>query len=143
MVAVIRDVTERETHQRALERQLRLEKEIAILSRRFLGMEVRRAGFVLEDPRVPHAVRRRIPFSLAYPGTQAAVCINELARTLGFEQREPGSGEGFFRRMAALLRGHLGGGGTAPSQGSSAGEGSSRAASGAGSSGSSAPGMGA
>jgi two-component system cell cycle sensor histidine kinase/response regulator CckA len=38
MVAVIRDVTEREHNQRGLERQLLLEKEIAILSQRFLAL---------------------------------------------------------------------------------------------------------
>jgi PAS domain S-box-containing protein len=38
MVAVIRDVTEREGNQRALERQLLLEKEIATLSRHFLAL---------------------------------------------------------------------------------------------------------
>ncbi len=38
MVVVIRDVTERESNQRALERQLLLEKEIASSSRRFLAL---------------------------------------------------------------------------------------------------------
>ena len=82
-------------------------ERITILSRRFLGMEVHRAGFVLDDPRVAHAVRRRIPFSLAYPGTPATACMREVGRRLGLEHHEGANGEGFFRRMASLLRGHL------------------------------------
>ena len=81
---------------------------ITTLSERFLSMEVQRAGTILTDPRVPHAVRRRVPFSLAYPSCQAAVSIREVARTLGLEDPSKGVGEGFFRRMTALLRGHLG-----------------------------------
>lgn len=81
---------------------------IVLLSRRFLGMHVRKAGYVLADPRVSSAVRRRMPFSLAYPGTQAATCVRDLARCLGFENGSRVTGAGFFRRVTTLLRDHLG-----------------------------------
>lgn len=81
---------------------------IIVLSERFLGMQVMRAGYVVADPRVPHAVRRRIPFALAYPSSQASACIAEVAKTLALGDPEPGTGKGFFRRMTELVRGHLG-----------------------------------
>jgi flagellar biosynthesis protein FlhG len=80
-------------------------ERIILLSRRFMGLEVERAGYVLSDPRVPHAVRRRLPFSLAYPSCHAAVCVAEVARTLGFARSREGSGEGFLRRMRAFWSG--------------------------------------
>lgn len=79
---------------------------ITMLSRRFMGLEVARAGYVLTDPRVPHAVRRRLPFSLAYPSCHAAVCVGEIARTLGFARSREGSGEGFLRRMRSFWAGN-------------------------------------
>jgi len=79
---------------------------ITLLSRRFLGLEVQRGGYVLADPRVPRAVRRRLPFSLAYPSSHAAVCVQEIARNLGFARaREGASGDGFLRRMRSLWSG--------------------------------------
>jgi flagellar biosynthesis protein FlhG len=78
---------------------------ITLLTRRFMGLEVARGGHVLADPRVPHAVRRRLPFSLAYPSCHAAVCVSEVARNLGFARPREGSGEGFLRRMRALWSG--------------------------------------
>ncbi len=79
-------------------------ERITVLSERFLGVEVRRAGYVLADPRVPFAVRRRVPFSQAYPSTQAAQCVREVALRLGLEDRAHAGGSGFFRRMSALWR---------------------------------------
>ncbi len=81
---------------------------IIVLSERFLGMQVLRAGYVIADPRVPHAVRRRVPFALAYPSAQASLCVLEVAKTLALGDPSRGSGKGFFRRMTELLRGHLG-----------------------------------
>ncbi|MFQ5655892.1 MAG: MinD/ParA family protein, partial [Planctomycetota bacterium] len=69
---------------------------------------VRRAGCVLADPRVPHAVRRRVHFRLAYPSCPASSCVREIASTLGFERSGSAPGEGFFRRMTSLLRGNGG-----------------------------------
>ncbi len=76
---------------------------ITLLTRRFMGLEVQRAGYVLADPRVPHAVRRRLPFSLAYPSCQAAICVGEVARSLGLSRSREGGGEGFLRRMRAFV----------------------------------------
>ncbi|MEM7167121.1 MAG: MinD/ParA family protein [Planctomycetota bacterium] len=82
--------------------------KIINVSRRHLNLEVNFAGYVLSDPRVPHAVRRRTPFSLAYPGTQAAAGVRDIARVLGLDSRAAVRGSGFFRRMSSLFRQRLG-----------------------------------
>lgn len=82
-------------------------EKIINVSRRHLNLEVSFAGYVLSDPRVPHAVRRRTPFSLAYPGTQAASGIRDIARVLGLDSTSNIGGGGFFRRMSSLFRQHL------------------------------------
>ena len=75
------------------------------LARRFLGVEVGRAGFVLQDPEVPRAVRLHRPFTLHAPAGPAALCVREVARTLGFAEPCARSvAAGFARRIGALFR---------------------------------------
>ena len=81
-------------------------ERITLLTRRVMGLEVQRAGYVLADPRVPHAVRRRLPFSLAYPSCHASTCVQEVARNLGFARSRDGGGESFLRRMRAFWAGN-------------------------------------
>ena len=83
-------------------------ERIVVLSERFLGISVQRAGWVLADPRVPHAVRRRVPFLLAYPGAQASLCVEEIVRRMALDAPEGGARGGFFRRMTAILKERLG-----------------------------------
>ena len=52
---------------------------VASVARQFLGKAVYEAGYVLRDPNVPAAVRRRQPFVLAYPRTPASRCLMNLA----------------------------------------------------------------
>jgi len=52
---------------------------IASVARQFLGRAVYDAGYVLTDPKVPAAVRRRKPFVLAYPQCPASRCLTNLA----------------------------------------------------------------
>jgi flagellar biosynthesis protein FlhG len=68
--------------------------------RRFLSLTPRYAGYVLSDPRVAAAVRRRTPFMLAYPQSDASTCMNQLAHRLERHVTEPSS-DGLLRRMVA------------------------------------------
>jgi len=79
----------RSTHQR-----------IATVARQFLGARVFDAGYVLTDPRVPEAVRRREPFVLAFPRSPASRCLAALATKLRSGSAMVGPKEGFFRRVA-------------------------------------------
>ena len=69
---------------------------------RFLNIRPRYAGHVVADPRVPAAVRRRRPFVLDTPHSDASACIGQLAHRLDRHASEP-AGSGLLRRMASWL----------------------------------------
>lgn len=85
---------------------------IGAACRRFLGITVPAAGYVLADPHVPAAVRRRRPVILEYPACPASRSIGRLAEWLTSEscpvhtstrnRVEPMPR--FFTRMADHLR---------------------------------------
>jgi flagellar biosynthesis protein FlhG len=76
---------------------------IANVARQFLGTEVDDAGFVPLDDAVPTAVRRRAPFVLSAPRSEAALCVNRIAADLARESRQT-EGAGFFYRMSKWFR---------------------------------------
>ncbi len=75
-------------------------QRIANVGRRFLGARVFDAGYVLTDPKVREAVRRREPFVLAHPRCAASRCLAALATKLSSSTWPIGQKEGFFRRVA-------------------------------------------
>ena len=77
---------------------------VSAVSRRFLGLALSDAGYVLHDARVGTSVRRRCPFVLDAPDSPASLCIKQLAHKLDRHAAEPGSG-GFFRKVASWLAG--------------------------------------
>ncbi|HUS91311.1 MAG TPA: MinD/ParA family protein [Phycisphaerae bacterium] len=79
----------RATHQR-----------IATVARQFIGARVFDAGYVLADPRVPEAVRKRQPFVLAFPRCPASRCLAALATKLRSGSAMVQAKGGFFRRVA-------------------------------------------
>lgn len=76
---------------------------IANVARQFLGTEVGDAGFVPLDDAVPAAVRRRTPFVLAAPRSEAAQCVHRVAARLA-EETTHAEGGGFFNRMSKWFR---------------------------------------
>ena len=79
----------RSTHQR-----------IATVARQFLSARVFDAGYVLFDPKVKEAVKKREPFVLAYPRCPASRCLAALATKLRSGSAMIGHRDGFFRRVA-------------------------------------------
>jgi flagellar biosynthesis protein FlhG len=76
---------------------------IAGTAARFLGVNVELAGQILRDPRVPLAVRQRVPFIRRYPRSPAASCLAALAERVG-RPCSRGHGEsGFFRRLVGVF----------------------------------------
>jgi len=75
-------------------------QRIATVARQFLGQRLFDAGYVLADPKVPEAVRKREPFVLAYPRCSASRCLAALATRLRSGESLAGAQEGFFRRVA-------------------------------------------
>lgn len=75
-------------------------ERISDVARRFLGAKLLDAGYVLSDPKVREAVRRREPFVLASPRCPASRCIAALATKLRTSAAAVDQKEGFFRRVA-------------------------------------------
>ena len=76
---------------------------LAGVARQFLGRPVYDAGYVLTDPRVREAVRRREPVVVAYPRCPASQCLAALAAKLSTGGPLAGRKEGFFNRVANWL----------------------------------------
>lgn len=81
-------------------------ERIAHVARQFLKTDVAFGGYVLTDPAVGQAVRKRMPFVQAYPHSGAAQCMTAWANRMD-HHAEIASGSaksGFFRRLAAWWR---------------------------------------
>ncbi len=74
---------------------------IALVSRRFLGLELTQWGYIYQDPCVGQAVQAQEPFLTAFPVSLASKCVQQLATRV---LEDPGAGatglEGFFRRVS-------------------------------------------
>jgi len=77
---------------------------IAKVARQFLNISVFDAGHIAADDNVPLAVRRRVPFSLAFPRCAATQGIAHLAIRLEQGVAMTLQPSGFFQRMTKLFR---------------------------------------
>jgi len=75
-------------------------QRISNVARQFLAVTVFDGGYVLADPKVGEAVRRREPLVLAYPRCPASRCLAALATKLGSGGALVRRRESFFRRVA-------------------------------------------
>jgi len=78
-------------------------ERISRVAWQFMQVRVLDAGYVLSDPKVREAVRRREPFVLAYPKCPASGCLAALATRLSSGGRALDRREGFFRRVVNWL----------------------------------------
>jgi len=72
------------------------------VARRFLGVPLRFAGYLLHDTRVTDAVIRRNPFVLEYPNCSASQCIARLAHRFDRHASAPKPG-GLLTRLASVF----------------------------------------
>jgi len=77
---------------------------IAKVARQFLNISVFDAGYIPADDNVAMSVRRRIPFSLAFPRTAATLSIGHLAIRLQQGVATNLQPSGFFQRMTKFFR---------------------------------------
>lgn len=85
----------------------RVYERIAGVAQKFLGLQVHDAGYIFCDGHVARAVRGRKPFVTAFPNSQAAWCMRQVAE----KTARPGNqdadvddaGRGFFKRVAGLF----------------------------------------
>jgi len=77
--------------------------KIALVSKRFLNMDIVSLGFVPDDAHVPKAVKKQTPFILAYPAAMASLGVKDLVTNYleGTNQSVylPQGVRGFLKRM--------------------------------------------
>lgn len=76
-------------------------------AQRHFNLFVEDAGYVIKDPRVVWAVKRRKPFILAYPHTSASHCARAVARRLFKDEpaRKEYAAGGLIKRLAGFFSG--------------------------------------
>lgn len=77
---------------------------IGAVCKRFLHLSPMYAGHIVHDTRVAQAVRRRWPFVLDNPTSEASICVGRLAHRMDRHASEP-RGEGLLQRMAMWVAG--------------------------------------
>jgi flagellar biosynthesis protein FlhG len=81
--------------------------KINLVAQRFLQSELPSLGIVPDDPNVSKAVKRQVPFTVAYPGSEASIAVEKIARHfLEIPQSDTFSGgvKGFLHKMFRLSR---------------------------------------
>ncbi|MEX1031013.1 MAG: MinD/ParA family protein [Paenibacillaceae bacterium] len=86
----------------------RTAEKISLVAKQFLKLEIPMLGYIDEDPCVQKAVRKQIPFSVAFPNCSAAKSISNMALAFATGKKpvdEEHSGvRGFLNRMLKLAR---------------------------------------
>jgi flagellar biosynthesis protein FlhG len=72
-----------------------------MVAKQFLSLNLPLLGIILDDANVPKAVKRQVPFTIAYPGGSAARAVEEIARAFISTPSEKRTGgiRGFLQRM--------------------------------------------
>jgi flagellar biosynthesis protein FlhG len=83
--------------------------KISMVARQFLQLDIPTLGFVADDVHVSKAVRKQVPFTVAFPNSEAARSIRDLANRFLHGQTFTGASESsgvksFLSRMIRLLR---------------------------------------
>jgi len=79
--------------------------KIGLVAKQFLELELPVLGVVLDDANVTRAVKRQVPFTIAYPSGDASRGIDAIARRFAAapgETSSAGSIKGFLQRMFRL-----------------------------------------
>jgi flagellar biosynthesis protein FlhG len=82
-------------------------QKISLVASRFLGSELPSLGYLPDDAHVSKAVKRQIPFLIAYPSSDAAIALARLAESyLQLPVAETGNGgvKGFLTKLFRLAR---------------------------------------
>lgn len=84
-------------------------EKIGLVAKQFLQADIPALGIIPDDANVPKAVKRQVPFSLAYPNSDASRSVQEIAAR--FAQVQPpgnhaatGGVRGFLQRILSFKR---------------------------------------
>lgn len=83
-------------------------EKIGLVAKRFLDISLPVLGIVPDDPNVTKAVKKQVPFTVAYPGSDATKSIMEIARVFADISAAPTSAssgvKGFLHKMFGLRK---------------------------------------
>ncbi len=87
----------------------RTAEKISLVAKQFLDLDIPTLGYIEDDVHVPKAVKKQIPFTIAFPRCPASRGIGELADAFISGQKTPeqqpaGEVKGFLNRMLKLLK---------------------------------------
>lgn len=86
----------------------RTAEKISMVAKQFLDLDIPTLGYVAEDSNVPRAVKKQIPFTVAYPNSIATKGIMELAEIYASSEKpvEPAAEgiKGFLSKMMRLIQ---------------------------------------
>lgn len=83
--------------------------KITLVAKKFLQMDIPTMGYVSDDSNISKAVKRQIPFSVAYPNTVATRNLQEIAEQFVNGHSAPATQQtagvkGFLSRMFKLMK---------------------------------------
>ncbi len=82
--------------------------KIRMVAKQFMDLDIPTIGYVLDDNSVSKAVKKQIPFTIAFPEGAASRSLGELTDDFVLNQlpadNQAGSVKGFLSRMIRLLK---------------------------------------
>jgi len=85
----------------------KISQRVINIAGQFLNLKVDYLGFVYDDPSVPNAVRKQVPFMVSDPNGKAAGCIQHIVGRLENIEYKEGGGVGKFIRKLLGKEGSL------------------------------------
>ncbi len=83
-------------------------EKISMVAKQFLNLDIPTIGYVLDDTAVSKAVKKQVPFTVAYPSSGASKSIYDLTDDFIANQKpadtSAGAVKGFLNRMIKLLK---------------------------------------
>jgi len=82
--------------------------KLSVVSKRFLGLELRQLGYIQRDDAVIKAVKLQNPFTISFPESKAAMTLTGVAEKIVNKQKDNGEQvnmgfKGFVHRLAGFL----------------------------------------
>lgn len=83
--------------------------KITLVAKRFLSLDIPTLGFVTDDSSITKAVKKQVPFSIAYPHSPATANVQQMAdyfiKGKSFDGNQQAAGvKGFLSKMLKLVR---------------------------------------
>lgn len=82
-------------------------QKISLVANRFLNSDIPALGMIPDDPLVSKAVKRQVPFLIAYPDSESTVAVGQIAKSfldMPLTRRDQSGVKGFLTKLFRLSR---------------------------------------